>query len=188
MPRGRPPKGLQRPSFDPKPTATPIERVGTGQYRLPNHIRPTSVRSIRAYRRMADALLLAAAAGKIRWQDARQGIAAIETAASMYMGEKVMQRSGIEDREDEHVLGEDGGLVLPGRIRSAVTRTVKTTTGIDRHGNQVQTTTVEEQDVAPAADIEASADDDELEALPPPGDLPADDEPAVDPSLAEEIG
>lgn len=191
--KGRPPKVPPIDTlFNPSPTGTPIERVGTGRYRLPASVRPHAIRSVRAYRRMADALLMAAAAGKIRWLDAKQGIAAIETAASMFMGEKVLQRSGVSDVEDDHILGEDGGLVLPTKqIRSAVTRTVTRTTGVDRFGNPISITKVVEQDAAEPSDVEVEAEvDDGAEAENKPELLPPaeDEDNEIDPELANEIG
>lgn len=126
----------------------------------------TGVRSVRAYRRLADALLFEAAAGRIKWSEARAGIAAIEASASLYMGEKMLQRSGIKDVEDVHPEGNDGGLAIPdGKIRPAITRTVRRIQGVDKYGNVINSVEVVEEDTAPAPDVEQVAE------LPPPDEI-----------------
>lgn len=108
--------------------------------------------SLRAYRTLADNLLARATLGEISWAEAKAGIAALQTAASMYLGEKMMRANGLEDKAHAHELGPFGGLrdqdtvVVPGVRRRTVTKS-----GIDGHGNPVRSTETVEEDTMPAA-------------------------------------
>lgn len=68
------------------------------------------IRSTRAYRRMADEILIQMRRGEISSRDAKNMIDAIKGSCEMMMAENVMKANQIDDRETDHGLGEDGGL------------------------------------------------------------------------------
>lgn len=110
---------------------------------------PLRVRSMRAYRRMADRILKEAIEGKRSARDAAALMASIKGQAEMFMAENMLTRAGQDKEVDNHTMGDDGGLAMPqtGMWRR---KKVKATTGLDRFGARIDNKSVE---------IETSADD-----------------------------
>lgn len=99
--------------------------------------------SIRAYRRLNDRVLWLAMRGQIAPRDAKSMADMIKASAEMMMAERLLAAQGIEDTETPHVLGDDGGAILPTHIIPHQEITVRREKGIGPDGNEIDKTIVE---------------------------------------------
>lgn len=119
--------------------------VGVAPRRRPWHAPGMSkrkFRSLRAYRRLLDRVILEAAEGKRPMGDVAKLSGAVKVATEAYMAESQLARVGLDQEVVDHSEGEDGG-VPEFLSRTFVEKVVSYKKGISPKGTRIDETKVQ---------------------------------------------